>query len=170
MMAVALSESVRQKIDEWLHKFPQDQKQSALLYGLRVAQEENKGWLTEKLMDAVADYLQIPRIQAYEVASFYSMYNLKPVGRHKIDVCTNISCMLRGSEKIISHFRDRLGIEVGETTADEQITLHAVECLAACCNAPVMQVNDQQFYEDLTPEKVDKILLDLLQKEDTHGK
>jgi NADH-quinone oxidoreductase subunit E len=154
----ALSESVRNKIDQWLKKFPTDKKQSGVLYALRLVQEENGGWLTEQLMDDVADYLDMPHIAVYEVATFYTMYDLKPVGQHKINICTNISCMLRGSNRIVDYLEDRLGIKLGETTPDGRFTLRAVECLAACGNAPVMQIDDRKYYEDLTPEKVDLIL------------
>lgn len=168
-MTVALSESARHKIDTWLLKFPTDKKQSALLYALRVVQEENNGWLCERDMNHVADYLGVPRVNVYEVATFYTMYNLKPIGRNKLDICTNISCMLRGSEKILAHCRDRLGIDVGETTPDGFVTLREVECLAACANAPVMQVNDRDYYEDLTPAKIDSVLQDLQKREISNG-
>lgn len=168
-MSITLSESEQKKIDNWLLKFPDDQKQSALLYALRVVQEENHGWLSERHIEAVADYLSVPRILAFEVATFYTMYNLTPVGRHKIDVCTNISCMLRGSNRIIDHFRDRLGINVGETSPDGFVTLREVECLAACANAPVMQINDRDYFEDLTPEKIDNVLHDLRNRETGNG-
>ena len=124
---------------------------------LRIAQEQNGGWLTNELIDAVATYLDMETIAAYEVASFYSMYELKPVGRHKICVCTNISCMLCGSDKVVSHLESRLGIKMGETSDDGRFTLKEVECLGACVNAPMFQIN-KQYYENLTPEKVDAIL------------
>lgn len=152
-----LSESVRKQIDHWLTKYPPDQKQSAVIPALHIVQDENQGWLTEELMDAVADYLGVPYIAVYEVATFYSMFDLKPVGRHKIWVCTNISCMLCGSQKIVDHIKARLGIELGQTTADGKFTFRKAECLAACANAPAMQI-DRKYYEDLTEEKVDHIL------------
>jgi len=154
----AFSESVRQQIDQWLTKFPLDRKQSGVLYALRLVQEENDGFLTTELIDQVADYLEMPRSAAYEVATFYSMYDLKPQGKHRIDVCTNISCMLRGSDKIVEHLEKRLGIKLGETTADGYFTLREVECLAACLGAPVLQLDDRNYYEDLSPEKIDAIL------------
>lgn len=157
-MITAFSESVRQQIDQWLTKFPLDRKQSGVLYALRLVQEENDGFLTTELIDQVADYLEMPRSAAYEVATFYSMYDLKPQGKHRIDVCTNISCMLRGSDKIVEHLEKRLGIKLGETTADGYFTLREVECLAACLGAPVLQLDDRNYYEDLSPEKIDAIL------------
>lgn len=154
---VVLSENARRAIDQWLIKYPPDQKQSALLPALHIVQDENGGWLSESLMDAVAAYLELPRITVYEVATFYKMYDLKPVGRHKICVCTSISCMLKGSEEIIEHLKQRLGIDLNETSADQKYTLKEAECLAACSNAPGMMIN-KTYYEDLTPEKIDQIL------------
>ncbi len=151
-------EPVRKQIDEWLKKYPPEHKRSAVLMALRLVQEQNGGWLTEELMNAVADYLQLPNIAVYEVATFYSMYDLQPVGRHKIKVCTTLPCMLCGSENIIEHLEKRLGIKMGETTADGRYTLYPVECLAACIKAPVMQIDDREYHEQLTPEKVDEIL------------
>ncbi|MFZ1325053.1 MAG: NADH-quinone oxidoreductase subunit NuoE [Candidatus Contendobacter sp.] len=153
-----LSAHARADIDHWLTRYPAEQKQSAVLAALREVQHENGGWLTTELMDAVADYLDMPPIAVYEVASFYSMYELKPVGRHNIAVCTNISCMLRGSETVLSYIETKLGIRLGESTADGKFYLKKEEeCLAACCGAPMMQV-DHVYYENLTPEKVDQIL------------
>jgi len=155
-----LSSKTKAAIDQWLTKFPENQRQSGVLFALKLVQDENKGFLTEPLMNAVACYLGMPRIAVYEVASFYSMLELKPVGKHKISVCTNISCMLRGSEEIVSHFQKRLGIGFGETTADGLFTLKEVECLAACGGAPAMLLGTQ-YYEDLTKEKIDAILSEL---------
>jgi len=154
---VMLSETTCKEIDKWTAKFPADKKQSAVLPALHIVQDENGGWLTNELMDAVADYLEMPKIAVYEVASFYSMYSLKPVGRHKINVCTNISCMLRNSAAIVEHLKKKLNINIGETTEDGKFTLREVECLGACVNAPMMQV-DKQYHENLTAEKVDEIL------------
>ena len=156
-----LSASARAEIDHWLKKFPPEQKRSVVEEALTIVQKENGGWLTEALMDAVADYLSIPRIAVYEVASFYSLYELKPIGRHKISLCTNISCKLRGASQIADHLCKRLGVQLGETTADGKFTLREVECLAACVNAPVLQVNDTVYHEDLTADKVDTILASL---------
>jgi NADH-quinone oxidoreductase subunit E len=153
-----LSEHVREEIDRWIAKYPPERKQSALLAALREVQHENGGFLTTDLMDAVADYLELPPIAVYEVASFYSMFELKPVGRHSISVCTNISCMLRGSDEIMGYIQKKLGIAVGESTPDGRLYLkREEECLAACAFAPMMQV-DHVYYENLTPEKIDQIL------------
>ena len=144
-------------IDAELAKYPDDQRQSAVMAALTITQDANGGWLTRELMDAVADYLGMPAIAVYEVATFYSMYELKPVGRHKLCVCTNISCLLRGSEEVVAHLSERLGIGLGETTPDSRITLKEVECLGACANAPMLQYGDR-YVEDLTPEKLDQLL------------
>ncbi len=145
------------EIDQWIRKYPEDQKQSAVMAALRIVQDANGGWLTEELMDAVAEYLEMPKVSVYEVATFYSMYELKPVGRHKICVCTNISCMLCGSDRIVEHLKNKLGIGFGEITEDGRFSLKEVECLGACGGAPMMQIG-RQYYENLTPEKVDEIL------------
>ena len=153
-----LSAHARAEIDHWLTRYPADRKQSAVLAALREVQHENGGYLTTELMDAVADYLDLPPIAVYEVASFYSMFELQPVGRHCIAVCTNISCMLRGSDTVLSYIERKLGIKLGESTPDGKFYLKKEEeCLAACCGAPMMQV-DHVYYENLTPEKVDRIL------------
>ncbi len=158
---MSLPKNVCDEIDHWLTKFPEDNKQSALLPALTATQKANQGFLTEELIKAVADYLDVPSIAAFEVASFYSMYDLKPVGKHKINVCTNISCMLCGSKDVMTHLKNRLKINVGETTADGQFTLRGVECLAACVGAPMMQLDDT-YHEKLTPEKIDAILAPLM--------
>lgn len=145
------------EIDKWVAKYPADQKQSACMAALRIVQDANGGYLTETLMDAVADYLDMPRISVYEVATFYTMYELKPVGKHKICICTNISCLLCGSDEVVAHFKERLGIGLGETTEDGRITLKEVECLGACVGAPMLQIGDT-YHENLTPEKIDEIL------------
>lgn len=155
-----LSDDSRVQIDRWIAKYPPDQKQSAVMAALTIAQDANGGWLTTDLMDAVADYLEMPPIAVYEVATFYSMYELKPVGRHKICLCTNISCMLCGSEEIAAHLQKKLGVDLGETTPDKKFTLKPVECLGACGGAPMMQIG-RNYYENLTPAKVDEILAEL---------
>jgi NADH-quinone oxidoreductase subunit E len=153
-----LSAHARAEIDHWLTRYPPDRKQSAVLAALRAAQHENGGYLTTELMDAVADYLDMPPIAVYEVASFYSMFELEPVGRHSIAVCTNISCMLRGGDTVLAYIEKKLGIKLGESTPDGRFHLkREEECLAACCGAPMMQV-DHVYHENLTPEKVDRIL------------
>lgn len=152
-----ISPENRAEIDRWIAKYPPERKQSAVMAALRIVQEQNGGWLTTALMDAVATYLEMPPIAVYEVATFYSMYEHKPVGKHKICVCTNVSCMLRGSEEVVAHLKKRLGIGFKETTPDGQFSLKEVECLAACGGAPAMQIGTQ-YYENLTPEKIDEIL------------
>lgn len=157
-MSRILSRHVRAEIDRWTAIFPAEQKQSAVLAALREAQHENEGYLTEELMDAVAEYLDMPRIAVYEVASFYSMLETRPCGRHSVSVCTNISCMLRGADAILAHVEQKLGVKVGQSTADNRIYLkQEEECLAACCGAPMMMV-DHKYYENLTPEQVDAVL------------
>ena len=155
-----ISDKLKSEIDHWVKKFPVDQKQSAVLPALRFAQEENGGWLSDEIMKSVAEYLSMPFIAVYEVASFYSMYELKPVGKNKLSVCTNVSCMLAGCDKIVKHLNKKLNIQFGETTPDQKYTLKEVECLGACANAPVMHVG-HKYYEDLTPEKIDSILEEL---------
>ncbi len=153
-----LSEHAKQEIDRWLAKYPPDRRQSAVLAALREAQHENAGYLTTALMDEVAAYIGIPQIAVYEVASFYSMFELKPVGRHSISVCTNVSCMLCGSDELVEHIERKLGITTGQSTADGKFYLkQEEECLAACCGAPMMMI-DHKYYENLTPAKVDEIL------------
>jgi NADH-quinone oxidoreductase subunit E len=145
------------EIDKWVAKYPADKKQSAVMAALRIVQDANGGHLTTELMDAVADYLEMPHVSAYEVATFYSMYELSPVGQHKICVCTNISCMLCGSDEVVAHLKNRLGIGFGEITPDGRFSLKEVECLGACVGAPMFQIGTQ-YHEHLTPETIDKIL------------
>ncbi len=152
-----LTEASLKEIDVWVAKYPADKKQSAVMSALRIVQNQNRGFLTEDLMDAVAEYLEMRPIAVYEVATFYSMYELEPVGKHKICVCTNISCMLCGSDTVVGHLTKKLGIELGETTIDGRFTLKEVECLGACVNAPVIQIGDT-YYENLTEEKIDQVL------------
>ena len=145
-------------IDVWLEKFPAEQQQSAVLAALQAAQEQNGGWVSRELMDAVADYLGMLSVQVYEVATFYSMIELEPVGRNMVALCTNLSCMLCGAETIVAHVEKKLGIKLGETTADGRITLKLEEeCLAACSGGPMMTVNGH-YKENLTPARVDAIL------------
>ncbi len=153
-----LSEHSRAEIDHWVAKFPKEQKRSAVLSALSAAQHQNQGYLTTDLMDAVAEYLGLAAIHVYEVASFYSMYEIKPVARNNVAICTNISCMLMGSDSIVEHVENKLGIKIGESTEDGRIYLKCEEeCLAACAGGPMMQVN-HKYYENLTPERVDEIL------------
>jgi NADH-quinone oxidoreductase subunit E len=153
-----ISEAARAQIDAWMAKYPPEQRQSAVLHALHIVQVENGGWVSRELMDAVADYLGMPRVLVYEVGTFYSMIELAPVGRNMVALCTNISCMLCGAESLVEHVERKLGIRLGETTADGRITLkREEECLAACAGAPMMTVNGH-YHEKLTPEKVDAIL------------
>jgi NADH-quinone oxidoreductase subunit E len=153
-----LSAHVREEIDHWVAKFPAGRQRSAVIAALHAAQHENGGYLTAELMTAVADYLKLPPIQVFEVASFYSMFETKPVGRRSISVCTNISCMLRGADDILAHVEKRLGIKAGESTPDGKFYLKIEEeCLAACCGAPMMMI-DHVYHENLTPKSVDEIL------------
>jgi NADH-quinone oxidoreductase subunit E len=161
-VSVELSSHVREEIDRWVAKFPPDRKRSAVISALHAAQHENHGFLTAALMDAVADYLGLPPILVYEVATFYSMFETKPVGRHSISVCTNISCMLRGSADVVDRIEKKLGIKTGESTPDGRIYLkREEECLAACTGAPMMMV-DHVYHENLTPESIDRILDELI--------
>lgn len=157
-MAERLSKETREKIDHWVGKFPPEHKRSALIQALTAAQDQNEGWLDREIIDAVAAYLDLPPVWAHEVASFYSMFHLEPVGRHKVNICTNISCWLNGAEDLVRHVEKKLGVSLGETTGDGRITLvREEECLAACCGAPMMVV-DGHYHENLDQAKVDEIL------------
>ena len=148
----------RAKIDAWIAKYPPERKQSAVLAALTIVQDQNGGWLSPEMMDAVAEYLGMPRVSVYEVGSFYSMFDLSPVGRHKVSVCNNISCLLNGAEDVLAHIEKKYGVQPGQTTKDGCFTLKKEEeCLAACCGAPMMAV-DGHYHENLTTEKVDAIL------------
>ncbi len=155
---VQLSSHVRDEIDRWTAKFPEEGKRSAVIGALHAVQHENDGYLTAELMNGVADYLGLPTIQVYEVATFYSMFQTKPVGRNNVAICTNISCMLRGADDLVEHVENKLGVKLGESTEDGRIYLKKEEeCLAACCGAPMMMVN-HVYHENLTTEVVDEIL------------
>jgi NADH-quinone oxidoreductase subunit E len=155
-----LSSKVRAEIDHWLAKFPPDQKNSAVLAALHAVQHE-QGWVSTEMMDAVADCLEMPRVAVYEVASFYSMIETSPVGRNTVSICTNISCMLCGADDIVAHVERKLGAKLGETTSDGRIFLKLEEeCLAACAGGPMMAVNGH-YHENLTIEKVDRLLDEL---------
>ena len=153
-----LSDHAKEVIEQWKSRFPEGRERSAVISALHVVQHENDGYLTAELMNAVADYLDLPTIQVYEVATFYSMFQTKPVGRHNVAICTNVSCMLRGSDEIVEHVEGKLGVKIGESTDDGRIYLkREEECLAACCGAPMMMVN-HKYYENLTTVQVDEIL------------
>lgn len=149
-----------QKIDKELKKFPDDQKQSAIIAALQIIQTEN-GFLTNDLIAMVADYLDMPKIAAMEVATFYNMFELKPAGKYKISICTNISCALRDADDIVCHLKKKLKIDFNEVTKDKKFSLKESECMGACGGAPLMTVNNQKMYEYLTPQKVDQILEEL---------
>ncbi|MBT8142764.1 MAG: NADH-quinone oxidoreductase subunit NuoE [Gammaproteobacteria bacterium] len=146
------------EIEKYVAKYPADQKRSAVLSALQVAQHQNHGYLTKALMDDIAKQLDLPPVQVYEVATFYSMFETKPCGRLHVSVCTNISCMLMGSDNILAHVEKKLGIKMGESTPDGKFYLKKEEeCLAACAGGPMMMI-DHHYYESLTPEKIDAIL------------
>jgi NADH-quinone oxidoreductase subunit E len=145
------------KIDREIAKYPPDQKQSAVMSALIIAQDE-KGWLSSELMDYVAKYLDMPPVAVYEVATFYSMYNLKPTGRHKLTVCTCLPCGLQGSLDAADHLREKLGIDFNETTPDGRFTLKEGECMGACAMAPVVLVNNKKMHDAMTPEKIDQLI------------
>jgi NADH-quinone oxidoreductase subunit E len=151
------SEEKLKKVQEIIERYPEGKQKSALLPLLHLAQEENGGWLSVEAMDLVAGLLQLKPIEVYEVATFYSMYNLKPVGKYLFEVCQTGPCMLNGSDEIISYIKKKLDIGVGETTSDGMFTLKTVECLGACGYAPMMQMG-KYYKEHLTPEKVDQII------------
>jgi NADH-quinone oxidoreductase subunit E len=151
------SEEKLNKAKEIIARYPEGKQKSALLPILHLAQEENSGWLSVEAMDYVAELLQLKSIEVYEVASFYSMYNLKPVGKYVFEVCQTGPCMLNGSDSIIAYIKQKLGIEVGQTTTDGLFTLKTVECLGACGYAPLMQMG-KLYKEHLTTEKVDQII------------
>ncbi|HEX4926929.1 MAG TPA: NADH-quinone oxidoreductase subunit NuoE [Burkholderiales bacterium] len=151
------------KIDREITKYPPDQKQSAVMAALIIAQDE-RGWLSTETMDEVAKYLDMPPVAVYEVASFYSMYNLQPTGRHKITLCTCLPCGLQGALAAGDHLREKLGIGFNETTADGRFTLKEGECMGACAMAPVLLVNNKQMHDYMSHEKLDRLLEDLKQK------
>ena len=154
----ALSSHTREHIDHWVAKFPPDRKRSALIQGMFAAQEQNGGFLTDALIVAVSKYLGLPQVWGFEVASFYSMFETKPVGRNNVAICTNISCWLNGAEDLVRHCEKKLGTALGESTPDGRIYLkREEECLAACCGAPMMVVNGH-YHENLDTAKVDEIL------------
>src|SRR6056297_3669089 len=158
--AELLSEKTRSAIDHWRAKFPEglEGRRSAVIQALVAAQHQNNGFLTSDLMDAVAEYLELPPVWVYEVATFYSMLETRPVGRNTISICTNISCMLCGADRVVEYVENRLGARLGETTSDGRIFLkREEECVAACIGAPMMIVNGH-YHEKLTEQKIDEIL------------
>ena len=155
-----LSAETIDKIEYELTKYPKDQRQAAVMSALRIAQTEH-GWLSPECIADVANYLGMPEIAALEVATFYNMYDLEPVGKYKITICTNISCMLRDSDSIVEHLQTTLNVGFNEVTADGKFCLKEGECMGACGGAPLMSVNNTKMHEFLTPEKVDLILKEL---------
>lgn len=152
-----LSPEAIEKINYELTKYPSDQRQAAVMSALRIVQTE-RGWLSKESITEVAQYLGMPEIAAMEVATFYNMYELAPVGKYKVTVCTNISCMLRGSDEIVHHLQQKLGVGFNEITPDGKFCLKEGECMGCCGGAPLMHINNTQMHEFLTPEKVDAIL------------
>jgi NADH-quinone oxidoreductase subunit E len=155
-----LTTDALRKIDREIAKYPPDQKQSAVMSALIIAQDE-KGWLSSELMDYVARYLDMPPVAVYEVATFYSMYNLERMGRHKLTICTCLPCGLQGALDAADHLRERLGIDFNETTPDGRFTLKEGECMGACAMAPVVLVNNKKMHDYMSKEKLDRLLEDL---------
>ena len=155
-----LSDLAKQKIDRELAKFPADQKQSAVMAALAIAQDEN-GWLPNVLMDEVATYLGMPSIAVYEVATFYNMYNLKPAGKHKITVCTNLPCALSGGVDAAEYLKHKLGVDWKEITADGKFSVVEGECMGACADAPVLLVNNKRMCSFMSNSKLDLLIAEL---------
>jgi len=157
-VSYVLSDHVRAEIERWKTRFPEGRQRSAVISALHAVQHENHGYVTAEQMNAIADYLELPTIQVYEVATFYSMFQTRAVGRNEVAICTNVSCMLRGADEIVDHVEKKLGVRLGESTPDNRIFLKKEEeCVAACCGAPAMMVN-HKYFENLTIEQVDEIL------------
>jgi NADH-quinone oxidoreductase subunit E len=161
----ALSADIRSKIDREVAKYPPDQKRSAIITALALAQDEH-GWLSTDIMDAVAHYLGMAPVVVYEVATFYTMYNTKPQGRFKITICTNLPCALSGANVAARHLQDKLGIGFGETTADGKFTLKEGECMGACGDAPVLIVNDRRMCSFMNNARLDELVDELSQAAD----
>jgi len=155
-----LSDQIQVKINRELSKYPADQKQSAVMAALRFVQDE-KGWIATDDMADVAAFLGMPQMAVYEVATFYHMYNLKPMGKHTLTVCTNLPCQLGGSAETVKHLQTRLGIGFGEVTADGKYGLREGECMGACVDAPMFTINNKKLCGRLTSEKIDQILAEL---------
>ncbi len=157
-MSYELSSHTKEEIEQWKARFPADRQRSAVISALHAVQHENKGFVTAEQMNAIAAYLDLPTIQVYEVATFYSMFQTQEVGRNEVAICTNVACMLRGADDLVEHVEEKLGVKLGESTDDGRVFLkREEECIAACCGAPAMMVN-HKYYEDLTVEMVDEIL------------
>jgi NADH-quinone oxidoreductase subunit E len=157
-MSYELSTHIKEEIESWKARFPKDRQRSAVISALHAVQHENRGFVTAEQMNAIADYLELPSIQVYEVATFYSMFQTKEVGRNEVAICTNVACMLRGADELVEHVENKLGLKLGESSEDGKVFLkREEECIAACCGAPAMMVN-HKYYENLTVEIVDEIL------------
>lgn len=153
-----LTSDIKNKISSFKDKFPEGRQRSAIIEALHLVQHKNEGYLTPELLGEVAEVLDVPAMYVYEVATFYSMFSTKPVGRNNVAICTNISCMLRGADAVVDYVEKKLEIKIGKSTSDGRIYLKKEEeCLAACCGAPMMMVN-HEYHENLTPEKIDEIL------------
>ena len=157
MISIGQPDEILKKSNDWLKRFPNEKKRSAVIEILKIVQKHNGGYLTEKLIGEVADYLGISKIYAFEVATFYSMFDLQKVGKYKVYFCISISCMLCGSDEILKHVKKKLGINFDETTNDGKFTLKKTECLAACGGAPVMLIGEK-YYENLNISNIDSIL------------
>jgi NADH-quinone oxidoreductase subunit E len=155
-----LSEQAYKKIDRELAKFPADQRQSAVMAALAIAQDEC-GWISPEVMQDLADYIGMPAIAVQEVATFYNMYDLKPIGKHKVTICTNLPCALSGGEKAAAYLKEKLGIDYRQTTADGQFTLVEGECMGACGDSPVLLVNNKRMCSHMSNEKIDALLMEL---------
>lgn len=155
-----LSEQIQAKIQRELTKYPADQRQSAVMAALRFVQDE-KGWISSDDMKEVAAYLDMPQMAVYEVATFYHMYNLKPMGRHTLTVCTNLSCQLMGSNEVLDYLKSKLGIGLNEVTRDGRFGLREAECMGACVEGPLLNVNNRRICSRLTPAKIDQLLSEL---------
>ncbi len=157
-MSYELSTHIKEEIESWKARFPEDRQRSAVISALHAVQHENRGFVTAEQMNAIADYLELPSIQVYEVATFYSMFQTRKVGRNEVAICTNVACMLRGADDLVEHVETKLGLKLGESSEDGKFFLkREEECIAACCGAPAMMVN-HKYYENLTVEMVDEIL------------
>jgi len=157
-MSYELSTHIKEEIESWKARFPEDRQRSAVISALHAVQHENKGHVTAEQMNAIAEYLELPSIQVYEVATFYSMFQTRKVGRNEVAICTNVACMLRGADDLVEHVETKLGLKLGESSEDGKFFLkREEECIAACCGAPAMMVN-HKYYENLTVEMVDEIL------------
>lgn len=155
-----ISKEAKKQIDKWISKYPKNRKSSAVMEALKIVEKENDGYLNSKLIKTIAQYLDMPVIQVQEVYSFYENYNHHPTGKHVIKFCHSISCMLNGSDELISYMEDKIKAKVGQISKDGKISIKKVECLGACIGAPMCQI-DEQYHENLNKEKIDKILENL---------